>query len=228
MKQVLFTITVTLFLMVFQITAFSQFTKEQQEKTSPDDALQMLKDGNQRFVSGNTIDRNSSSEVKNSSTGQYPYAVLLSCMDSRVATETVFDQGIGDIFINRVAGNISNKDIIGGMEYGCAVVGSKLILVLGHTECGAVKGAIDGAELGNLTGLLNKIDPAVSATKYDGDRTSKDKKFVELVTEENVRLAVEDIRKNSPVLKGMEDEGKIKIVGGMYNVATGEVTFFEN
>lgn len=227
MKQVLFTITLTLFLAFFHVTGFSQFTQDQQKNTSPDDALQMLKEGNQRFVKSMGVERNSMTEVKNSSKGQYPYAVLLSCMDSRVDPETLFDQGIGDIFINRVAGNISNDDILGGMEYGCAVVGSKLILVLGHTECGAVKGAIDGAELGNLTGLLNKIEPAVSATKYDGTRTSKDGTFVEMVTEENVRLAVDNIRKNSPVLKGMEDEGKIKIVGGMYNVATGEVTFFE-
>lgn len=227
MKPVIFTITLALFITFFQVTGFSQFTQEQQKNTSPDDALQLLKEGNQRFVNSMGVDRNSMSEVKKTSTGQYPYAVLLSCMDSRVAPETLFDQGIGDIFINRVAGNISNDDMLGGMEYGCAVVGSKLILVLGHTECGAVKGAIDGAELGNLTGLLNKIDPAVSATKYDGDRTSKDSEFVELVTEENVRLTVEQIRKNSPVLKGMEDEGKIKIVGGMYNVSTGEVTFYE-
>lgn len=227
MKQVFHTITIVLFIAVFHVTGYSQFTQDQQKNTSPEDAIQMLKEGNQRFVKSMGVDRNSMNEVKKSSSGQYPYAVLLSCMDSRVDPETLFDQGIGDIFINRVAGNVSNADILGGMEYGCAVVGSKLILVLGHTECGAVKGAIDGAELGNLTGLLNKIDPAVSATKYDGDRTSKDGTFVEMVTEENVRLAVENIRKNSPVLKGMEDEGKIKIVGGMYNVSTGEVTFFE-
>jgi carbonic anhydrase len=227
LKHLIFTITLVAFVMTFQATGFSQFTQEQQTSTTPVDALQLLKDGNKRFVTSGSEIRNSMVEVKNSSTGQYPYAVLLSCMDSRVAPETLFDQGIGDIFINRVAGNISNDDMLGGMEYGCAVVGSKLILVLGHTDCGAVKGAIDGAELGNLTGLLNKIDPAVSATKYDGDRTSKDKGFVELVTEENVRLTVEQIRNNSPVLKGMEDEGKIKIVGGMYNVSTGEVTFYE-
>ena len=223
-----FFVSLALILSVLQINGYSQFTKEQQENTTPDDALTMLKEGNQRFVNGNTVERNSSTEVKNSSKGQYPYAVLLSCMDSRVDPETLFDQGIGDIFINRVAGNISNADILGGMEYGCAVVGSKLILVLGHTECGAVKGAIDGAELGNLTSMMKKIDPAVTSTKFDGDRTSKDKKFVELVTEENVRLAVEDIRKNSPVLKAMEDEGKIKIVGGMYDVSTGKVTFLED
>ena len=227
MKHLIFTITLVVFVVSFQINGFSQFTQEQQTGTTPDNALQLLKDGNQRFVTSMSEIRNSMIEVKNSSTGQYPYAVLLSCMDSRVAPETLFDQGIGDIFINRVAGNISNDDMLGGMEYGCAVVGAKLILVLGHTECGAVKGAIDGAELGNLTGLLNKIDPAVDATKYDGSRTSKDTEFVELVTEENVRLTVEQIRKNSPVLKGMEDEGKIKIVGGMYNVSTGEVTFYE-
>jgi len=227
LKHLIFTITLVVFVVSFQINGFSQFTQEQQTGTTPDNALQLLKDGNQRFVTSMSEIRNSMIEVKNSSTGQYPYAVLLSCMDSRVAPETLFDQGIGDIFINRVAGNISNDDMLGGMEYGCAVVGAKLILVLGHTECGAVKGAIDGAELGNLTGLLNKIDPAVDATKYDGSRTSKDTEFVELVTEENVRLTVEQIRKNSPVLKGMEDEGKIKIVGGMYNVSTGEVTFYE-
>ena len=227
MKNLFFTITLLVFTSLFAVNGFSQFTKEQQTATTPSDALQLLKEGNQRFVNSMSVDRNSLVEVKNSSTGQSPYAVLLSCMDSRVAPETLFDQGIGDIFINRVAGNISNDDMLGGMEYGCAVVGSKLIVVLGHSDCGAVKGAIDGAELGNLTGLLNKIDPAVSATKYEGDRTSKDKGFVELVTEENVRLTVDQIRKNSPVLKGMEEEGKIKIVGAMYNVSTGEVIFYE-
>lgn len=227
MKNLSFVIILSFFLSFLQVNAFSQFTQEQLKNITPDESLQLLKDGNQRFITSNKTERNRDAEVKNTSTGQYPYAVLLSCMDSRVAPETIFDQGIGDIFINRVAGNISNDDMLGGMEYGCAVVGSKLILVLGHTECGAVKGAIDGAELGNLTGLLHKIDPAVDATKYDGDRTSKDSEFVELVTEENVRLTVEQIRKNSPVLKGMEDEGKIKIVGGMYNVSTGEVTFYE-
>ena len=227
MKHLIFTITLVVFVVSFQVNGFSQFTQEQQTSTTPEDALQLLKDGNQRFITSSKIERNRVAEVKNSKSGQYPFAVMLSCMDSRVSPETIFDQGIGDIFINRVAGNISNDDMLGGMEYGCAVVGAKLILVLGHTECGAVKGAIDGAELGNLTGLLNKIDPAVDATKYDGNRTSKDSEFVELVTEENVRLTVEQIRKNSPVLKGMEDEGKIKIVGGMYNVSTGEVTFYE-
>jgi len=227
LKHLIFTITLVVFVVSFQVNGFSQFTQEQQTSTTPEDALQLLKDGNQRFITSSKIERNRVAEVKNSKSGQYPFAVMLSCMDSRVSPETIFDQGIGDIFINRVAGNISNDDMLGGMEYGCAVVGAKLILVLGHTECGAVKGAIDGAELGNLTGLLNKIDPAVDATKYDGNRTSKDSEFVELVTEENVRLTVEQIRKNSPVLKGMEDEGKIKIVGGMYNVSTGEVTFYE-
>ena len=227
MKNLSFAVIFLVLISFIQVNGYSQFTKEQQESITPDESLQLLKDGNQRFVTSNKNERNRNAEIKNSSTGQYPYAVLLSCMDSRVAPETLFDQGIGDIFINRVAGNISNDDMLGGMEYGCAVVGSKLILVLGHTECGAVKGAIDGAELGNLTGLLHKIDPAVDATKYDGDRTSKDSEFVELVTEENVKLTVDQIRKNSPVLKGMEDEGKIKIVGAMYNVSTGEVTFYE-
>lgn len=227
MKNLSFAVILLILISFVQVNGYSQFTKEQLDNTTPDDALQLLQEGNKRFITSNKNERNRVAEIKNTSSGQYPFAVLLSCMDSRVAPETLFDQGIGDIFINRVAGNISNDDMLGGMEYGCAVVGSKLILVLGHTECGAVKGAIDGAELGNLTGLLNKIDPAVNATEYTGDRTSKDYKFVELVTEENVRLTVEQIRKNSPVLKGMEDEGKIKIVGAMYDVSTGEVTFLQ-
>lgn len=206
---------------------YSQFTKEQLEKTTPSGALEMLKAGNERFVSMQMMDNDLGAEVKKSSKGQYPYAVVLGCMDSRVPPEIVFDEGVGYIFTNRVAGNIINDDILGSMEYGCAVVGSKLIVVLGHTECGAVKGAIDNVELGNLTGLLNKIEPAVASTKYDGARTSSDKEFVGLVTEENVRLAMDEIRKKSSVLKGLEDEGKIMIVGGIYDVSSGKVTFFE-
>ena len=172
-------------------------------------------------------DRDWLAELEYTSKGQYPYAVILRCMDSRVSTDIIFDQGIGYVFDNGVAGNVVNDDMIGSMEYACAVVGSKLILVLGHTECGAVKGAIDDVELGNLTGLLNKIEPAVASTKYDGERNSKNKKFVDMVSETNVRLGMEEIRTKSPILKKLEEDGKIMIVGGMYDVSTGKVKFLE-
>lgn len=227
MKKLNLALITLVILIICNVNGFAQFTKEQLEKISPNDAFALLQDGNQRFINDTPINRNWAEEVKGASPGQYPFAVILSCMDSRVPAEIVFDQGIGDIFVNRVAGNIINDDILGSMEYGCGVVGSKVILVLGHTECGAVKGAIDNVELGNLTGLLDKIEPAIAVTKYDGNRSSSDKKFVELVTEENVRVAMNEIRSKSSILKNLESEGKVKIVGGLYDVSTGKVNFFE-
>lgn len=214
-------------MLALQSTLFSQISKEQLDKMTPNDALQNLINGNDRFINLQIKDKDWSTKIEETSAGQYPQAVVLSCMDSRVPAEIVFDQGLGDIFNIRIAGNIVNSDILGSMEYGCGVVGSKLILVLGHSECGAVKGAIDNVELGNLTGLLDKIEPAVAATTYAGSRTSKDGQFVELVTEENIKQAMDNIRKNSPMLKTLEDEGKIDIVGGLYDVHTGKVTIYK-
>jgi len=191
-------------------------------------ALNYLKEGNKRFTEGKTLSRDFLKQVKETSYSQYPYATILSCMDSRTPSEIIFDQGLGDIFNIRIAGNITDDDIIGSMEYGSVVVGTKIILVMGHTDCGAVKGAIDDVRLGKLTGLLEKIKPAVEAVKTDGERNSANKKFVEMVTKENVLNAIKLIRDKSPKLKEMEDNGELEIMGGMYNTSTGEVDFFEN
>jgi carbonic anhydrase len=162
------------------------------------------------------------------SKGQYPAAVILSCLDSRIPVEKVFDLGVGDVFVGRVAGNIVNTDMLGSMEFACKVSGAKLVLILGHTECGAVKGAIDNVKLGNLTELLEKIRPAIdSLSNFSGDKTSKNKVFVDKVTDENVLVAMNEIRKNSPILNEMEQKGEIDIIGGVYDINTGKVTFME-
>src|SRR5262245_51800412 len=193
---------------------------------TPDQVIGLMKQGNERFRKGERKDRNYLSEQKASAKGQYPAAVLLSCIDSRAPAEVIMDLGIGDVFNSRVAGNIENADILGSMEFACKVAGAKVVLVMGHTACGAIKGAIDGAELGNLTGLLAKIKPAVEATTYTGDRSSKNYAFVDAVARKNVELTKASIRKNSPVLAEMESSGAIKIVGSMYNLQTGVIDFF--
>jgi carbonic anhydrase len=201
-------------------------TKEIQQAKTPEKVLEVLKAGNAKFVKGDLTFTDYPKQIMQTSSSQFPSAVVLSCLDSRVPVEKVFDLGIGDIFVARVAGNIINPDILASMEYGCKVVGSKLIVVLGHTECGAVKAAIDKVKLGNITELLEKIDPAIdSLSKFDGEMTSKNKVYVDKVTNENVELAIVNIRKNSPILKEMEEKGEIEIVGGMYDVSTGAVTF---
>lgn len=169
--------------------------------------------------------RDHTAQVRKAVLGQYPKAVILSCLDSRVPVEDVFDKGIGDIFVARVAGNFINEDILGSMEFGCKVAGSKVILILGHEHCGAVKAAVDDVKLGNITAMLTKIRPAVDAVEYDGDRTSKNPEFVHKVCEQNVYKAIGDIRDNSPILKEMEENGEIAIVGGVYDMDTGEVDF---
>ncbi|NOS84210.1 MAG: carbonic anhydrase [Ignavibacteria bacterium] len=201
--------------------------KESQSKLTPADALEMMKDGNSRFLDGKMIQRDLYKQVSATSKGQYPYAVLLSCIDSRVAPEITFDQGLGDIFDSRIAGNFVNDDILGSMEYSCKVVGARLILVMGHTECGAIKSAIDDAQLGNITQMLAKIKPAVENTVYAGEKSSKDYNFVDLVSKENVLLAIENIKLKSPVLKEMYDKGEIDIVGCMYDVHDGKVVFYK-
>lgn len=205
-------------------------TAEQQAKITPDLAIQLLKDGNKRFVENTKINRNLMEQVNQTSEGQYPFATILSCIDSRVSAELVFDQGIGDIFSIRIAGNIVNKDILGSMEFASKVAGTKAIVVLGHTNCGAVKGACDGVELGNLTHLLDKITPAmdlIDDPKEQSLRNSKNIDFVDAVANANVDRTVEMIRKNSPILAEMEQDGAIKIVSGMYDIQTGVVTFHE-
>ncbi len=203
-------------------------TKETQSKITPQDALSMLKSGNERFVNGKELDRNLMEQVKETSKGQYPFAVVLTCLDSRTSAELIFDQGVGDIFCARVAGNIVNDDILGSMEFACKVAGAKLIVVLGHTECGAVKSACDKVELGNITTLLKKIEPAVNQAKTEGERNSKNKKFVQDVADLNVRLAIEQIKEKSPILNDMLKSGEIMVIGGMYNVETGKVEFFND
>jgi carbonic anhydrase len=204
-------------------------TKESQAAMTPQQALQELRDGNARFVAGNPLHRNFPAQVKATASGQYPFAVVLSCLDSRQPIEIVFDQGIGDIFSARVAGNVLNDDILGSMEFACKVSGAKLIAVVGHSNCGAIKGAVDDVELGNLTGLLAKIKPAMDAVPADiQPRTSKNYAFVNAVAEANVRLVMQEIRKRSPILREMLDKGEIGLVGGMYNLSTGKVQFFDN
>lgn len=203
-------------------------TAEQQARITPDQAVQLLRDGNKRFVENTKINRNLMEQVNQTSDGQYPFATILSCIDSRVSAELVFDQGIGDIFSIRIAGNIVNKDILGSMEFASKVAGTKAIVVLGHTNCGAVKGACDGVELGNLTHLLDKITPAmdlIDEPKEKSLRNSKNIDFVDAVANANVDRTVEMIRKNSPILAEMEQAGAIKIVSGMYDIQTGVVTF---
>ncbi|WP_430411781.1 carbonic anhydrase family protein [Kordia sp.] len=204
-------------------------TKETQAIMTPDSSIQALVDGNDRFVQNTQVSRDLLDQVSDTSTGQYPFATVLSCIDSRVSSELIFDQGIGDIFSVRIAGNFVNEDILGSMEFACKLAGTKVIVVLGHTACGAVKGACDHARLGNLTALINKIEPAVEAVTEPTDealRNSKNIEFVNNVAVKNVEMTIENIRKKSPVLAQLEEDGDIKIVGGMYDISNGKVTFF--
>jgi carbonic anhydrase len=223
MKKTLFFL---LFISFLLSTSFSKaVVKEFQPAITPLSALDKLKKGNERFLQNAMKTKNWKTQVQLTAGGQHPFASVLGCMDSRVPSEIIFDQGLGDIFNIRVAGNIVNEDILGSMEYAFKVAGSKLLVVLGHTECGAVKGAIDKVDLGNLTVLLNKIEPAVSSVNYTGKRKSKDKLFVQLVTIKNIEMTIEEIRIKSPILKKMESKGQIKIVGALYDVSTGKITW---
>ena len=208
----------------------SVITAEEQAKLTPESVIEILKKGNEEFVNNKLTVRNNPERVRNSAQGQYPKAVILSCLDSRVPVEDVFHRSIGDIFVARIAGNIVNPDILGSLEYACKVSGSKLVVVLGHGSCGAIKSAIDDVELGNITGLLDKIKPAVKETKtaFNGETNSSNKEFVEAVCHHNIELMIKKIRQESPILKEMEDNGEIKIIGGYYDMHTGKVDFFEN
>jgi carbonic anhydrase len=202
--------------------------KEQQANATPAQVYDWLKDGNERFASGKPQARDMLHDQRTTAAGQHPLAVVLSCIDSRAPAEIVFDAGLGDLFNARIAGNIADSDLVGSMEFACKVSGSKLVVVMGHTSCGAIKGACDHVQLGNLTGLLDKIQPAVeSVQNVSGDRTSKNKAFVEAVSEANVRLTEQRIRKISPILHEMEKEGKIAIVGCIYDLETGRVRFLD-
>ncbi len=205
-------------------------TKETQATITPNKAIELLKEGNARFQTHKEVERDLLDQVKDTSTGQFPFATVLSCIDSRVSSELIFDQGIGDIFSVRIAGNFVNEDILGSMEFACKLAGTKVIVVLGHTACGAVKGACDDAKLGNLTALISKIKPAVNAVTEPTDpslRNSGNIDFVNTVAQKNVHLTIDAIRTESPVLKEMEDEGAIKIVGAMYDIKDGSVSFYD-
>ncbi len=204
-------------------------TKETQDAISPKHAITLLKEGNKRFVSRLNANRDLIEQVAATSKGQYPYATILSCIDSRVSAELIFDQGIGDIFSIRIAGNFVNEDILGSMEFACKLAGTKIIMVLGHTSCGAVKGACDDVSLGNLTTMLHKIKPAVKQVTTPTDnalRNSKNLEFVNKVAKQNVLLTIARIKKESPILEEMENYGEIKIIGAMYNINTGVVDIY--
>ncbi|WP_322056421.1 carbonic anhydrase family protein [Paraburkholderia sp. J63] len=200
-------------------------TKAQRERLTPEQIIELMKQGNARFQFGERKSRNYLREQRASAGGQFPAAVLLSCIDSRAPAEVIMDLGIGDIFNCRVAGNVENDDILGSMEFACKLSGAKVIVVMGHTACGAIKGAIANVELGNLTGLLDRIKPAVQATTYEGDRSASNYTFVNAVARKNVEMTIANIRQNSPVLAELETQGKIRIVGAMYNLGTGAVEF---
>jgi carbonic anhydrase len=204
-------------------------TKELQAAITPEMALNLLKEGNHRFMNNLKANRNLLEQANETSDGQHPFAIILSCIDSRTSAELIFDQGLGDIFSVRIAGNIINEDILGSMEFACKVAGAKIIAVLGHTKCGAVKGACDHVEMGNLTALLSKIQPAVYDEKTETqNRNSSNGEFVEKVAAINVKRTVHAILERSPILKEMIENGQIKLVGGVHEIATGEVTFYEN
>ena len=205
------------------------FTKQLQDSITPTMALEILKKGNDRFVNNLKANRNLLQQANETSDGQHPFAVILSCIDSRTSAELIFDQGLGDVFSVRIAGNIINEDILGSMEFGCKVAGAKIIVVLGHTKCGAIKGACDHVEMGNLTALLSKIQPAVYDEKsVTEDRNSGNDDFVEKVASINVKRTVHAIMERSPILKEMIEAGSIGIVGGTHDISTGEVNFYDD
>ena len=212
---------------VWAVRDTSVMTKEAQSKITPAMALTMLEEGNARFVSGNATDYDYHAQIKKTADGQFPFASVLSCLDSRIIPEIVFNRGVGDLFVARVAGNFTNDDILGSFEFAARLAGSKLIVVMGHSECGAVKGACDAAQLGLLSTTLASINPAVTAVEGHDPRTSGNAEFVAAVTEMNVRLTMKTLRDRSVVLRQMIDSGEINLVGAMYDISTGEVTFFE-
>jgi carbonic anhydrase len=200
-------------------------TKEERDKLTPDQVIEMLERGNERFRTGKMQGHDYLAQKRASAGGQYPATAILSCIDSRAPAEIILDAGIGDTFVARIAGNIANDDLVGSLEFACAAAGAKVVVVMGHTACGAVKGAIDNVELGHLTSLLDKIKPAIPATTFTGERTSKNGAFVDAVAATNVRRTVDEIRARSSVLAGLEKDGKIKIVPSMYHLVGGRVEF---
>ncbi len=204
--------------------AFS-FPKAERDRLTPQQVIELMQTGNERFRSGVRVNRDFLREQRDRATGQFPAAVILSCIDSRAPAEIVMDLGIGDVFNSRMAGNVVNPDVIGGLEFACQVAGAKVVLVLGHTACGAVAGAIAGVTLGNLTGLLGRIQPSIAATAFTGDRTAANPAFVDAVARTNVTRSIDTIRQESAVLRDLEVKGTIAIVGAMYDIATAAVSF---
>jgi carbonic anhydrase len=205
--------------------ATGTLTKEERDRLTPGQVIDELKRGNERFRSGKSASRDYRDQQLASAAGQYPAAVALGCVDSRAPAEIIFDVGIGDMFSARIAGNVVNDDLLGSLEFACAVAGAKAVVLFGHTACGAVKGAIDDVEMGNLTGLLARIKPAISATPFTGEKSSKNAAYVDAVARTNVLLGLEGIRRRSPILADLEKKGAIQIVGGMYDLATGSLAF---
>jgi carbonic anhydrase len=201
-------------------------TKEERDQMTPVQVIESLKNGNERFQNGRVLARDYRDQRRASAAGQYPAAVTLGCVDSRAPAEVIFDTGIGDMFSARVAGNVINDDLLGSLEFACAVSGAKVILLFGHSGCGAVKGAIDDVEMGNLTGLLARIKPAISATRFKGEKSSKNAAYVDAVARTNVRLGLEAIRRRSPILEDLEKKKTILLAGAMYDLSTGAVEFF--
>jgi len=209
------------------ISHAAALTREERDKLTPDQIIEGMKEGNLRFRTGKMEQHNYLAQKRASAAGQYPSAVILSCIDSRAPAEIILDVGIGETYNARIAGNIANNDLIGSLEYACAATGAKVIIVMGHTACGAIKGAIDNVELGSLTGLLDKIKPAIDATNYSGERSSKNDEFVDAVARTNVLQTINEIRKGSNVLSALEKKGDLKIVGAMYFLNGGKVEFEE-
>jgi carbonic anhydrase len=206
-------------------TAAGALTKEQRDRLTPGEVIADLKRGNERFRTGRMIARDYREQQRSSAAGQYPAAVALGCVDSRAPAEIVCDFGIGDMFSARIAGNVINDDLLGSLEFACAVAGAKVVLLFGHTSCGAIKGAIDDVEMGNLTGLLARIKPAITATTFSGEKSSKNATYVDAVARTNVLLGLDGIRRRSPILEDLEKKGTIQMVGGMYDLATGTLEF---
>ena len=205
--------------------ATGTLTKEERDRLTPGQVIDELKRGNERFRSGKSVSRDYRDQQLASAAGQYPATVALGCVDSRAPAEIIFDVGIGDMFSARIAGNVINDDLLGSLEFACAVAGAKTIVLFGHTTCGAIKGAIDDVEMGNLTGLLARIKPAISATKFAGEKSSKNAAYVDAVARANVLLGLDGIRRRSPILADLENKGAIQLVGGMYDLATGSLEF---
>lgn len=207
-------------------TTSGALTKDARDRLTPEQVLDALKKGNERFRSGQMHPHDFRDQQRTSAAGQYPAAVILGCIDSRAPSEVLFDVGIGDTFVARIAGNVVNDDLMGSLEFACAVAGAKLLVVIGHTSCGAIKGAIDDVEMGNLTGLLARVKPAIRMTSFAGEKASKNAAYVDAVARTNVRVGLESIRRRSPILADLEQKRTVLIVGAMYDVATGAVEFF--